>query len=87
MRWATVFLTETQIPDLLCCVQETDVGSPENNTMLDYTKHHSLEGIELGKLRQSANRITAHTDESLITLLLHSPGDRCQLCLEQPVLL
>ena len=45
--------------------------------MLDYTKHHSLEGIELGKLRQSANRITAHTDESLITLLLHSPGELC----------
>ena len=79
MRWATVFLTGKQIPDLLCCLQVTDVGSPENDTMLDYTKHHSLEGIELGKLRQSANRITAHTDESLITLLLHSPGNLCQL--------
>ena len=79
MRWATILLSEAQIPNQFCCLQVTDAGSPENNTMLDYTKHHSLEGVELGKLRRSANRITAHTDESLITLLLHSPGKLCLL--------
>ena len=47
--------------------------------MLDYTKHHSLSGTDIGNLRHSANRITAHTDESLITLLLHSPGELSQL--------
>ena len=60
---------------VLCCMQITDVSSPDNSSMLDYTKHHSLEGIDVKTLRQRANRITAHTDESLITLLLHSPGE------------
>lgn len=59
-------------------MQITDVSSPDNSSMLDYTKHHSLEGIDVKTLSQRANRITAHTDESLITLLLHSPG-KCSL--------
>ena len=77
----------TKSPGQLCCLQVTDVGRPENSTMLDYTKHHSLKGVELGKLRRSANRITAHTDESLITLLLHSPGELCWLRSAHPALL
>ncbi|KAK9800222.1 hypothetical protein WJX73_000265 [Symbiochloris irregularis] len=49
----------------------TDISSPENHTFLQYHKYPSTEGL---KWKPGTNRITAHTDESLITLLHIGPG-------------
>ncbi|KAK9851352.1 hypothetical protein WJX84_007124, partial [Apatococcus fuscideae] len=48
-----------------------DVSTTDNRSFLQYHKYPSLEGI---KWKPGTNRITAHTDESLITLLYTSPS-------------
>ena len=55
-------------------VQITDVSTTENNSFLQYHKYPSLEGTERKDWKEGVNRITAHTDESLMTLLFNSPG-------------
>ena len=55
-------------------VQITDVQTTENNSFLQYHKYPSLEGTERESWQEGVNRITAHTDESLMTLLFNSPG-------------
>ncbi|EIE19386.1 Clavaminate synthase-like protein [Coccomyxa subellipsoidea C-169] len=52
----------------------TDVNNVENNTFLQYHKYPSWEGVDPSTWEQGVNRITAHTDESLMTLLFTSPG-------------
>ncbi|CAL5228586.1 g11746 [Coccomyxa viridis] len=52
----------------------TDVSTTENNSFLQYHKYPSLEGTERKDWKEGVNRITAHTDESLMTLLFNSPG-------------
>ena len=59
------------------CVQITDVQTTENNSFLQYHKYPSLEGTERESWQEGVNRITAHTDESLMTLLFNSPGAFC----------
>ena len=55
-------------------VQVTDVNTTENNSFLQYHKYPSLEGTERDTWKEGVNRITAHTDEALMTLLFNSPG-------------
>ena len=55
-------------------VQITDVQTTENNSFLQYHKYPSLEGTDRDTWQEGVNRITAHTDESLMTLLFNSPG-------------
>ena len=55
-------------------MQITDVSTTENNSFLQYHKYPSLEGTERKDWKEGVNRITAHTDESLMTLLFNSPG-------------
>ena len=57
-----------------CAVQVTDLNTTENNSFLQYHKYPSLEGTDREDWKEGVNRITAHTDESLMTLLLTSPG-------------
>lgn len=55
-------------------MQITDVSTTENNSFLQYHKYPSLDGTDRKDWAQGVNRITAHTDESLMTLLFNSPG-------------
>ncbi len=50
------------------------MSTTENNSFLQYHKYPSLEGTERADWKEGVNRITAHTDESLMTLLFNSPG-------------
>ena len=55
-------------------LQTIDVGTADNRTFLQYHKYPSVEGM---RWKSGTNRITAHTDESLITLLYTSPSEPC----------
>ena len=62
---------------VLSCMQITDVSSPENSSMLDYTKHHSLEGIDIESLR-TLMRVSS---PSCCTALVSVCNLRCTLCM------
>ena len=65
-------------------VQITDVSTTENNSFLQYHKYPSLEGSDRSTWQTGVNRITAHTDESLMTLLFNSPGAcKAHFCFSQ----
>lgn len=55
-------------------LQTTDIQSVDNRTFLQYHKYPSTDGLTW---KAGTNRITAHTDESLITLLHPSPSTAC----------
>ena len=57
-------------------MQITDVNSTDNNSFLQYDKYPSLDDQPRDTWKEGVNRITAHTDESLMTLLFNSPGAR-----------
>ena len=52
-------------------VQTIDMTSEENHTFLELHKYPATEGLSW---RPGTNRITAHTDVGLLTLLFPSPG-------------
>ncbi|KAK9806096.1 hypothetical protein WJX72_001194 [[Myrmecia] bisecta] len=52
-------------------LEKTNVKDPDNHTFLQYHKYPSTDGLSW---KEGTNRITAHTDESLITLLFTSPN-------------
>jgi hypothetical protein len=51
--------------------QTTDVMHPDNHTVFTCNRYPPVDAL---RVREGTNRITAHTDESLMTLLLASPG-------------
>ena len=55
-------------------MQRADLNSSENRTFLQIIRYPSLEGKTVKKGLQ---RASAHTDESLITLLHPLPGAIC----------
>ena len=69
VRSANLEFTQSELP--LAGLQTIDIGSDENKTFLQYHKYPTTEGLTW---KSGTNRITAHTDESLITLLYPSPG-------------
>ena len=54
--------------------QISNMEDPDNRSVFICNHYPATEGHEF---KPGAARITAHTDETLITLVLTSPGDTC----------
>ena len=52
-------------------MQTINAKDPDNHTIMQYHKYHGTQGVQW---KEGINRVTAHTDESLMTLLLNSPS-------------